>query len=79
MFSGVRTQATVQHGGLIQVRSEEMPEGATVEVIILVDAFEPNRASQKGLTRFIGAAPGTFSSVAEIDDYISQERDSWDS
>ncbi len=86
MISEVRTTATIKPGGLIEVRSYELPEGATVDVIVRIEIpnsteAEPGAAKPKGLVRFIGAAKekGSFSSVADVDEYIRQERDSWDS
>ena len=76
MISGVRTTATVQPGGLVEIRSDELQEGATVEVIVLVQPSE--ELEKKELADFLGAATGSFSSVAEIDAYIREERDSWD-
>ncbi len=80
MISEVRTHATVQPGGLIEVRSNELPEGATVEVIVLVEIPNPKEAKKKGLYRFLGATKGkgSFTGVADIDTYIRQEPDSWD-
>ena len=96
MISGVRTTATVQPGGLIEIRSDELTEGATVEVLILIEtaqteetkpiektttqAIEPiEEAKSNTFASFFGAAKGSFASAAEIDEYIRQERDSWDS
>lgn len=86
MISEVRTTATVKPGGLIEFRSDELPEGATVDVIVRIEIpnpteAEPEAAKPKGLVRFIGATKGkgSFSSVADVDEYIRQERDSWDS
>jgi len=95
MISGVRTTATVQPGGLIEIRSDELTEGATVEVLILIEtaqtektkpiekttteAIEPTEAKSNTFASFFGAAKGSFASAAEIDEYIRQERDSWDS
>ena len=79
MISELRTKATVKPGGLIEVRSNELPKGAIVEVIVRVEVPKPEEAKSKGLVRFIGAAKGSFSSIAEVDEYIRQERDSWDS
>ena len=87
--TAVRTKATVKPGGLIEVRSDELPEGVIVDVIVLLEAPEtetaqmeaakPEETKPKGLVRFIGAAKGSFVSIAEVDEYIRQERDSWDS
>jgi hypothetical protein len=79
MISGVRTKVTVQAGGLIELRSDELPEGATVEVIVLLEPPKTDSSPSKGLSRFIGAAKGNFSSPVEIDEFIRQERDEWDS
>ncbi|MBE9061212.1 hypothetical protein [cf. Phormidesmis sp. LEGE 11477] len=79
MIQTIKAKATVQPGGLVEVHSDELPEGATVEVIVLVEAAsEEPKKPLKNLSDFIGAAKGSFSSVAEIDAYIRQERDSWD-
>lgn len=78
MIQTVKAKATVKPGGFIEVHSDELPEGATVEVIVLVEEPEEPKKSLKELIDFIGAAKGSFSSVDEIDAYIRQERDSWD-
>lgn len=79
MIQTVKAKATVQPGGLVEVHSDELPEGAVVEVIVLVEEkTEESIKPLENLTDFIGAAKGSFSSVAEIDAYIRQERDSWD-
>ncbi|MGC1310221.1 MAG: hypothetical protein WA885_23575 [Phormidesmis sp.] len=82
MIQTIRAKATVKPGGIIEVHSDELPEGATVEVIVQVKTADSEVAKPKGLSRFIGATKGIGSfngSVAEIDEYIRQERDSWDS
>ncbi len=78
MIQTVKAKATVKPGGFIEVHSDELPEGATVEVIVLVEEKTEATKKPRKLTDFIGAAKGSFSSVAEIDAYIRQERDSWD-
>lgn len=78
MTSAVRTTATVKPGGLIEVRSNELTEGAVVEVIILVDDSKPKSLGSRKFSHFLGAAKGGFSSVADVDDYIRQERNAWD-
>lgn len=39
MQTALKQTVTVQKGGLIEVRSPELPDGAQVEVIILLDAL----------------------------------------
>lgn len=74
MTSAVRTTATVQPGGLIEVHSSDLPEGATVEVIVLIDSPKPDSRQPKQFSQFLGATKGSFSSVAEVDDYIFNQR-----
>jgi hypothetical protein len=40
---------------------------------------EATSGDRGGLTRFIGAAKGSFATPAEADAFIRQERDAWDS
>ena len=39
MQTALKQTATVQKGGLIKLRSSELPDGASVEVIILLDTL----------------------------------------
>ena len=78
MIQTVKAKAIVKPGGFIEVHSDELPEGFTVEVIVLIEEPEEPKKPLKELIDFIGAAKGSFSSVDEIDAYIRQERDSWD-
>ena len=74
MLNGLRQKVVVQPGGVVEVRSPELPDGATVEVIVLLESqAEP---SLQGLSRFIGAAPGNFATPEEADQFIRQERES---
>ncbi len=81
MISELRTEAIVQSGGLVQIRSDELPEGATVKVILIMKIPQPEEARTKNLVNFIGATrgKGSFFGVEDIDAYIREERDSWDS
>ncbi len=78
MISKVTAKATVKPSGFVEVPSDELPEGATVEVIVLIEALGPEVSKPKGLSRFIGAmkGQGSFESIADIDEYIRQARDS---
>lgn len=76
MLNGIRQEAIVQPGGVIQLQSAELPEGATVEVIVLLESSsKPSRS----LTSFIGAVKGSFATPEEVDQFIRQERDARDS
>jgi hypothetical protein len=77
MFSGLRQKVVVQPGGVIEIHSPELPAGATVEVIVLLEP-QAQPASQ-GLSQFIGAAQGNFATPAEVDQFIRLEREAWES
>lgn len=81
MIFELRTESTVQPGGLVQIRSDDLPEGVTVKVILTVKTPQPEEARTKNIVDFIGATrgKGSFSGVEDIDAYIREERDSWDS
>jgi len=81
MISEVRTTATVKPGGLVEVRSDDLTEGTTVEVIVRIEASESQKAKPKGLALLLSATEGkgNFSGVADVDKFIRKERDEWDS
>lgn len=78
MLNEIRQKAIAQPGGVIEICSPELPSGATVEVIILIKSY-PTNEPEKSLTSFIGAAKGSFATPEEVDQFIRQERDLWES
>jgi len=74
---GLRQKAIVQLGGIVEVRSPELPAGATVEVIVLLETSD--QLAAQGLSCFIGAAQGNFASPEEVDQFMRQERETWNS
>ena len=77
MFNGFRQQAIVKPGGVVEICSPELLAGATVEVVVLLES--PPKHSEKLLTSFIGSARGSFATPEEVDNFIRQERDAWES
>lgn len=76
MLNGLRQQAIVKTGGVVEISSPELPAGVTVEVIVLLES--PAKHSEKPLSSFIGSARGTFDTTEEVDKFIRQERDVWE-
>jgi hypothetical protein len=76
MLNGLRQQAIVKPGGVVEISSPELPAGATVEVIVLLES--PSKPYEKPLTSFIGSARGSFATTEEVDKFICQERDAWE-
>ncbi|MBN3888893.1 MAG: hypothetical protein HWQ43_06845 [Nostoc sp. JL31] len=73
MLNGLRQQAIVKTGGVVEISSPELPAGATVEVIVLLES--PAKHSEKPLSSFIGSSKGSFATPKEVDKFIRQERD----
>lgn len=74
MVAALKQVVTVQPGGVIQIRSDQLQEGSQAEVIVLVQ--EPARTSwTRPLTSFIGSGKGAFKSIEEVDAYIKEIRD----
>jgi len=81
MVAAIKQIVTVGPGGVIEIRSPQLPPGTRAEVIILVEAetrSEQTEAGPRTLSSFIGAARGSFASVEEVDKFIRSERDEWD-
>lgn len=71
-----RMIARVGAGGLIQVKAPELLEGQTVEVTI-----EPARSRpKKSVMEILSRCPGErlFQTAEEVDEFIRNERDSWE-
>ncbi|MBR8840516.1 MAG: hypothetical protein DSM106950_42690 [Stigonema ocellatum SAG 48.90 = DSM 106950] len=77
MLSEIRQRAIVKPGGVVEICSPELPPGATVEVIVLLESAQ--NPSEKSLTSFIGAARGNFATPEAVDQFIRHERDAWES
>ncbi len=69
----VKQKVVVKKGGRIELESSELPEGATAEVIVLVEA----EAKVSPLSDLLGKAKGNFSFGADADEHIRQERNAW--
>ncbi len=68
----IRTK--VLPGGRIEYQSPELTEGDVVLVNIVIEG------PKKSIEEIIGDYPGgqSFKTGAEVDQYIREERDSWD-
>jgi hypothetical protein len=78
MVQAIRKRVQVQPGGVVEVHDPELPEGATAEVIVLLDTGQPATEPLPPLAGMIGAAKGLFNSPEEVEAYIRSLRDEWD-
>jgi len=75
----IKQATTIQPGGVVQITSDRLPEGARAKVIIFVDEPVPNTPAMFPTMRsLIGAARGSFKSPDDIDTFLRAERDSWE-
>jgi hypothetical protein len=77
MLNGLRQKTVVQPNGTVMVQSSELPLGATVEVIVLVDP-QPSESLELPLISLIGTGQGSFATHEEADRFIRQGRDLWE-
>jgi hypothetical protein len=75
MTKALRQKVKIQAGGVLEIRSHDIPNGMDVDVIVLID--EPVK-SPLPLSRLIGAAKGCYANPKEADIFLRQERDRWD-
>ena len=75
MVRAIKESVIIKPGGMVELRHPDLREGATVEVIVLLDqpAAEP-----PPLTSLIGKGKGCFGSAEEVDAFLRAERDAWD-
>ena len=74
MQKTLHIRATVQPGGKVEFVSPELEAGQTVDVVITPTP------SARSAWQIISEGPGhrLFKTAKEVDDYIAQERASWD-
>ena len=72
----LRIRTTVQPGGRVEFASPELEAGQTVEVVVTPTPTTPRRSA----VDILADAPGQrlFKTAKEVDDYIREERESWD-
>ena len=72
----VREEVVVKPGGLVELRSPDLPEGAKAEVLVFIENSNP---SSRTLSSFIGTGKGCYKTPEEADEFLSRERDRWES
>ena len=75
MINGLRQKVVVQPGGVIEIRSPELPVGSIADVIVMLDS--PTEEANRSLVSFIGRGKGSFATPAEADEFIRRERNTW--
>jgi hypothetical protein len=79
MQSALRLEATVLPGHRLEISAPELPEGAKVEVIVVLPAAPaPRRQSMLEFLATLPPGPLLFKTPQEANRYIQEERDSWE-
>lgn len=77
MAATLKFMTTVQPRGRIEVLAPDLPTGQEVEVTVSIPSNNPQKRS---VLDILAEVPGhqLFKTAAEVDEYIREERDSWD-
>ena len=76
MQKALHIRATVQPGGKVEIVSNELPVGEDVDVVV----SPVSAVVRRSVVDILAEAPGhrLFKTGKEVDDYIKEERASWD-
>jgi hypothetical protein len=79
MRQALRLTAVVAEDGRLNVEAPDLTAGERVDVIVLREDPNSPAKPKKTVAEFLAGRPqrGVFSSAAEIDAYIREERASW--
>jgi len=79
MTTEVRVKTIVLPGGKIEISTPELIPGQHATVVVMIEDDEPTE--QHHVIDILRALPGhrLFRSAEEVDAYIREERDSWES
>ena len=78
MTKALQVKTTVLPGHRIEIQSPELPEGTAATVIVVLD--EAAQSPKLPWSEIVKGYPGgkLFKTAKEVDDYIREERDSWE-
>ena len=76
MQKALHIRTTVQPGGRVEVASPELEAGQSVDVVVT----RSSSTKRRSVVDILAEAPGhrLFKTGKEVDDYIKEERASWD-
>ena len=78
MQTALRMETTILPGHRLEISSPDLPEGATVEVIVVLpEALPPRRVSMLEFLKTLPPGPLVFKTPEEVNRYMQEERDSW--
>lgn len=75
MTRALKQNVVIGPGGVIEIRSPELPEGVKADVIVL---YEEKEKKKIPLSKLFGKGKGLFATPEEADAFLRNERDQWD-
>lgn len=79
MQAALRMEATILPGHRLVISSPELPEGARVEVIVVLpEQRKPPRISMLELVASLPPGPRAFPTWEEYEQHLQEEKDSWE-
>jgi hypothetical protein len=79
MQTTLRLEATVLPGHRLEISDPELPDGAKVEVIVVLPKKEePQRISMLEFLESLPAGPRAFPTWEEYERHLQAEKDAWE-
>jgi len=79
MQAALRMETTILPGHRLEISAPELPEGAKVEVIVVLPGKpEPQFGSALEFLESLPPGPRAFKTWEEYEQHLREERDSWD-
>lgn len=79
MHTALRLETTILPGHRLEVTAPELPDGATVEVIVVLPKPPPPKfASALDYLESLPPGPRAFKTWEEYEQHLREERDSWE-
>ncbi len=77
MQSALRMETTVLPGHRLEISAPELPEGARVEVIVVLPE-KPRRMSMLEFVESLPPGPRAFPTWEEYEKFLQEEKDAWE-
>lgn len=80
MKTFIRLETTVLPGNRLEVTAPELPEGAKVEVIVVLEKQQPPRMSMLDFLETLppGPSPRCYPSWEEYERHVQEEKNAWE-
>ena len=79
MQTALRMETTILPGHRLEISAPELPEGAKVEVIVVLpEQSKPATVSMLDLVESLPPGPRAFPTWEEYERHLQEEKDSWE-